>query len=48
MKGSITTMSGVSSAFIIPERRGIASPGFDAVSLALGGVRSIGFGDPIQ
>jgi hypothetical protein len=44
---TVILLSGMSSAFIIPERNGIASPGLDAVSLALGGVRSIGFGDPM-
>ncbi|MEN8209928.1 MAG: hypothetical protein ABFR50_11835, partial [Candidatus Fermentibacteria bacterium] len=36
-----------SAALTVPARNGILFPGFDCVSLALGGLRSIGFGDPM-
>lgn len=38
---------GISAALTVPARNGMTFPGFDSVSLAFGGFRSVGFGDPM-
>ncbi len=44
---TVTLICSNTAAFSIRTRNGIGSPGFESVSLAYGGIRSVGFGDPM-
>ena len=43
----LVALSGVSAALAVPVRNGVPFPGYDAVTIGLGGFRSVGFGDPM-